>query len=150
MAISTYAAIDVGSSDLSMKIYEVSKQHGIRELTHVRHRLAKNGETYTDGFISYQTTEEICNTLNDFKRIMEEFHTDSWQAYATSALREASNSLVIIDQIKIQTGFKVRTLSNSEARFLYYKALALKEYTFEALIEEGTLIVDIGDRKSVV
>ena len=144
MAISTYAAIDVGSSDLSMKIYEVSKQHGIRELTHVRHRLAKNGETYTDGFISYQTTEEICNTLNDFKRIMEEFHTDSWQAYATSALREASNSLVIIDQIKIQTGFKVRTLSNSEARFLYYKALALKEYTFEALIEEGTLIVDIG------
>ena len=33
----------------------------------------------------------------------------------------------IIDQIKIQTGFNVRILSNSEARFLYYKALALKE-----------------------
>ena len=33
MAISTYAAIDVGSSELSMKIYEVSKQNGIRELT---------------------------------------------------------------------------------------------------------------------
>lgn len=144
MAFSTYAAIDVGSGDLSMKIYEVSKLHGIHELTHVRHRLARNGETYTEGFISYQTTEEICNTLNDFKRIMEEFRVDTWQAYATSAFREASNALVVIDQIKIQTGFKVRTISNSEARYLYYKALVLKEPAFESLIEEGTLIVDIG------
>lgn len=144
MSISTYAAINVGSGDLSMKIYEISKQHGIRELTHVRHRLSQRNEAYTEGFISYQTTEEICDTLNDFKRIMEEFHADSWQAYATSALRETSNSLVLIDQIKIQTGFKVRTLSNSEARFLYYKALASKESIFESLIETGTLVIDIG------
>lgn len=144
MAISTYAAIDVGSSELSMKIYEVSKQHGIHELSHVRHKLSLGAETYTKGFITYQTINEICNTLNDFKRIMGEFQTTIWQAYATSALREASNSLVIIDQIKIQTGFNVRPLSNSETRFLYYKALAMKENNFEALIEEGTLIVDIG------
>ena len=144
MAISTYAAIDVGSSELSMKIYEVSKQYGIRELTHVRHKLSLGAETYTKGFISYQTIEEICHILNDFKRIMEEFHTTSWQACGTSALREAGNSLVIVDQIKIQTGFQIRILSNSEARFLYYKALALKETSFETLIEQGTLIVDIG------
>lgn len=144
MAISTYAAIDVGSSELSMKIYEVSRQDGIRELSHVRHKLSLGAETYTKGFISYETIEEICHILNDFKRIMGEFHTTSWHAYATSALREAGNCFVIIDQIKIQTGFKVRVLSNSEARFLYYKAIALKESSFEALIEQGALIVDIG------
>lgn len=144
MATSTYAAIDVGSSELSMKIYEVSKQGGIRELSHVRHKLSLGAETYTKGFISYQTANEICTTLNDFKRIMAEFKASSWQVYATSGLREADNSLVVIDQIKIQTGFKVKTLSNSEGRFLYYKALALKEANFENLIQDGTLIVDIG------
>ena len=97
MAITTYAAIDVGSSELCMKIYELSRQGGIRELTYVRHRLSLGTETYTKGFISYQTTNEICNTLNDFKRIISEFNADSYEVYATSALREAKNVLVIID-----------------------------------------------------
>lgn len=144
MAITTYAAIDVGSSELCMKIYELSRQGGIRELTYVRHRLSLGTETYTKGFISYQTTNEICNTLNDFKRIISEFNADSYEVYATSALREAKNVLVIIDQIKIQTGFKVKLLSNSEARFLYFKGMVQCEKKFDTLIEEGTLVVDIG------
>lgn len=32
MSYSTYAAIDIGPSKLSMKIYEVSKTKGIREI----------------------------------------------------------------------------------------------------------------------
>lgn len=144
MASTTFAAIDVGSNELSMKIYDLSKQHGIRDLTYIRHKISLGAETYTKGFISYQTIDEICNTLNDFKRVMAEFGVENSQAYATSALREASNSLVIIDQIKIQTGFKVRVSSNSEARFLYLKAMVLREQSFERLTEQGTLIVDIG------
>lgn len=144
MAISTYATIDVGTSRLSMKIYEVSRQHGIKELTHVRHRLFLGAETYSNGFLSYQTVSEICTVLNDFKRIMADFHAASWQVYATSGLREAENCLVVVDQIRIQTGFDVKILSNSEACFLYYKALALKEDKFESYIEEGALVVNIG------
>lgn len=144
MASITFAAIDVGSNELSIKIYELSKQRGIRELTYVRHKISLGAETYAKGFVSYQTVDEICKTLNDFKRIMNEYGAETSQVYATDALREASNSLVVIDQIKIQTGFKVRTLGNSEVRFLYFKAMALREQSFENLIETGTLIVDIG------
>ena len=144
MASITFAAIDVGSHELSMKIYEMSKQRGIRELTYIRHKISLGTETYTKGFISYQSVDEICKILNDFKRSIKEYGAEVIQAYATSALREASNSLVVIDQIKIQTGFHVCTLSNSEARFLYFKAVALREQSFEDLIEEGTLVIDIG------
>lgn len=144
MASTTFAAIDVGSNELSMKIYELSKQRGIRELTYVRHKLSLGTETYTKGFISYQTIEEICTTLNDFKRVMNEFGVENSQIYATSALREADNSLVIIDQIKIQTGFHVRTLSNSEARFVFLKAIILREEFFDSMTQQETLIVDIG------
>ena len=144
MPLTTFAAIDVGSNELSMKIYDMSRQRGIHELTYVRHRLSLGAETYTKGFISYQTIDEICHTLNDFKRMMAEFGTTNCNVHATSALREAKNALVIIDQIKIQTGFKVKPLSNSEARFLYFKVMALREKRFEALIEDGALVVDIG------
>lgn len=144
MATSTYATIDIASHEISMKIYEISKQNGIRELTFVRHKLPMGTETYADGILSYQTIEEICRTMNDFKRLMAEWKTDSWQVYATGSLRDAKNSLVVVDQIKIQTGFNVKILSNSETRFLYYKALALWEPAFESVIKEGTLILDIN------
>lgn len=144
MASVTFAAIDVGSNELSMKIYELSRQRGIRELNYVRHKLSLGTETYTKGFICYQTIDEICRTLNDFKRIMADFGVEHQQAYTTSALREADNCHIILDQIKIQTGFNVLPLSNSEARFLYFKGMLSREPSFEKLIQEGTLVVDIG------
>ncbi|MCM1245966.1 MAG: exopolyphosphatase [Roseburia sp.] len=144
MAITTYAAVDVGSHELAMKIFEVSKSHGIIELTHLRHKLSLGTEIYTKGVISYKTISEMCRVLKDFKKIMGEYQVSSYHAYGTDALREASNKLVVLDQIKLQADIKIRILSNSEERFLYYKAISLKETKFNEMIEEGSLIVDMG------
>lgn len=144
MATLIYSTIDIASHELSLKIYGFSRHHGIQELNHVRHKLPISSEIYSDGVISYQTIEEICHVLNDFKRILAEWDARNWQIYATGTLRDAGNALVVIDQIKIQTGFNVKILSNSETRFLYYKALALRDPNFHTMIREGTLIVDIG------
>lgn len=144
MAITTYAAVDVGSHELAMKIFEVSKSHGIIELTHLRHKLSLGTEIYTKGVISYKTISEMCRVLKDFKKIMGEYQVSSYHAYGTDALREASNKLVVLDQIKLQADIKIRILSNSEERFLYYKAISLKETKFNEMIEEGSLIVDTG------
>lgn len=144
MAGHIYGAINLGSSELALKIYEISKKNGITELTHVRRRFSIGVETYSTGFISYRSMTEICETLKDFTRIMSEFGVESSDVYGTSGIREAENMLVLLDQIRIQTGYNARILSNSEARFLYYKALAMNEPRFFELIEEGTLAVDVG------
>ena len=144
MAGHVYGAINLGSSELALKIFEISKKQGITELTHVRRKYAIGVETYSTGFISYRSMTEICSTLNDFTRIMEEFGVTASDVYATSGIREAENMLVLVDQIRIQTGYNVRTLSNSEARFLYYKALATTDARFPQIAEEGTMVVDVG------
>ncbi|MCR5690726.1 MAG: exopolyphosphatase [Eubacterium sp.] len=144
MAYFTYAAIDIGPSKLTMKIYQVSRTQGIRDLTQVRQPISLGSDVYSTGSVSYPTTEEICHTLNDFKRIMKDYGVKDWQVYTTSGLREAKNAMIVIDQIQIQTGFTVKILSNSEARFLYYRALAIKDPNFNKIIEQGTLIADIG------
>ncbi len=144
MAGHIFGAINLGSSELALKIYEISKKTGITELTHVRRKFAIGVETYRAGYISYRSMTEICETLNDFTRIMNEFGVDSSDVCGTSGIREAENMLVLLDQIRIQTGYNARILSNSEARFLYYKALAMNESNFSALSEEGTLVVDVG------
>ena len=46
MAMTTFAAIDIGSYEVSIKIFELSKKMGLRELNHVRFRLELGKEAY--------------------------------------------------------------------------------------------------------
>ncbi len=144
MSITTFAAIDVGSSELSMKIFEISKKIGLREIDHVRHTIELGGDTYNYNKVSFTLVDELCNVLNNFNLKMKEYNVIDYTACATSALREADNCLLIVDQIKLKTGLKVKVLSNSEQRFLCYKAIALKHNTFNSIVKKGTAIVDIG------
>ena len=139
-----YAAIDVGSYELELSIYEISAKNGIKRIDQVRHVLSLGSDTYVDGEISYQTVNEMCQVLSDFSRVMKEYQITEYQACATSAVREAKNKIRVLDQIRIRTGLEVRVLSNSEQRFLSYEAVAAAGAPFEALVGTGTAIVDGG------
>lgn len=144
MPITTFAAIDVGSNELAMKIFEVSKKNGIKELDHIRHTIELGSETYTRGKISHVLVNEMCEVLTYFSLKMKEYNVSDYIACATSGIREASNNVLILDQIKLRCNLKIKMLSNSEQRFLCYKALALSDNSFHKIIQKGTAIVDVG------
>ena len=144
MAVTIFAAIDVGSHETSMRIYEISKKYGVHEIEYVHHTARLGLETYSTKHISYTTIDKLCNILNGFSNKMKEYDIHDYMIIATSALREADNNLIVLDQVKQRTGFLIKILSNSEQRYLCYKSLALKENSFHSLIKEGTLLVDVG------
>ena len=49
MAVTTFAAIDIGSYEVSMKIFEMSKRIGFREINDVRYQLELGRGTYAAG-----------------------------------------------------------------------------------------------------
>lgn len=144
VAVRTFAAIDVGSFELEMGIYEISYKTGIHCVDHIRHMIALGKDTFSAGKISYGLVEEMCQVLEDFVQIMNTYKVKDYRAYATSAMREAHNSQIILDQIRVRTGLTVRIISNSEQRFISYKALASKTGEFNKIIQKGTAIVDVG------
>lgn len=144
MAVRTFAAIDVGSYELCMKIFEISSRNGMREVDSIRYRLDLGTETYATGKISYEKVEELCRVLSEFSEIMKSYQVENYKAYATSAIRETSNSRILLDRIKVKTGINVEILSNSEQRFLDYKSVASKGEAFKHILEKDTMIADIG------
>lgn len=140
----TFAAIDVGSFELSMKIFEISSKSGMREIDHISHRIDLGTETYATGKMARERVDELCRYLNEYTKIMKSYRVSEYRAYGTSAIRETENTSIILDQIQQRTGIKVGVLSNSEQRFLGYKAIAFKGEDFNKFIEKGTAIVDIG------
>ncbi len=144
MAGKIFAAIDIGSFELELGIYEISPGNGIRRIDHVRAALPLGSDTYQTGMIGYRRVEEMCGILEDFVRIANGYQASMCRAYATSAMREAKNNRIVLDQIRVRTGLKVKIISNSEQRFLTYKAIAGKDAGFSRMIQKGTATVDVG------
>lgn len=144
MAYKTFAAIDVGSYELAMKIYEISNKNGIKEIDHIRHRIELGTDSYFTGKINNDRVDELCRMLNEFTGIMKSYKVDAYKAYGTSAIRESKNLLILLDQIRTRTGVKIEVLSNSEQRFLDYKSVASRVKDFQNIIEKSTAFIDIG------
>lgn len=144
MGIKTFAAINVGSYELSMKIYEFSSSKKMKEIDFIRHSIDLGSDTYATGKISSERVNELCRVLKDFMEIMKTYQIEEYKVYATSAIREAVNSFIVLDHIRQRVGMNIEVLSNSEQRFIDYKSIAAKGEDFQNIIEQGTAIVDIG------
>lgn len=144
MSVRTFAAIDIGSYELSMKIFEFSKRIGMRQIDHLRKTIDLGSETYSNQVLSFERVDELCQGLKEFAKIMDSYKVEDYKAYGTSAIRETRNTAILLEQIRLRTGIEVEVLNNSEQRFLDYKSIALQGEKFDRYIERGTAILDVG------
>ena len=121
-----FGAIDVGSHEVELKIFELSKKNGIRQLDDIIHLIDLGTDTYEQGRISFAHVAEVKRILLDFRRAMDSYGVRDYKAYATSAFRDMENASVVLRQIEQETGIHIDVLGNSEQRFLDYKSIASK------------------------
>lgn len=159
MAVSKFAAVNVGSYELRLKIYEISSGKKVRLIDNVRYVMELGKETYTEKRVSFETIEKMCDILEGFSNIMKEYQVREYEAVAASGIREAENAEIIVDRIKVRTGLNVKLISNSEQRLFAYKALTMYPEEFEAFSRGNTAILDVGagsiqismlDKKNIV
>ena len=124
MAIKTFASIYIGSFEVSMKIFEFSSKKSIRTIDNVDARLDLGKDSFVNRNLGYEIVDQLCDILSQFKEIMQGYKVDDYEIYTSSVLRDSSNALFVLDQIHLRTGFTVNVISNSEHRFLSYKAVA--------------------------
>lgn len=143
MTIQTFAAIYIGSYEVSLKVFELSPKKKIREIDDIRTRIDLGKDTVQKGVIGYELVDTLCDILAEYKHIMLGYKVKNWEVYSSFALKDAKNELFILDQISLRTGFDVKIISNSELRFLSYKSVAGQE-RFEQMIQKSTAVVDVG------
>lgn len=143
MAIHTFAAIYIGTYDVSLKVFEFPDKKKLREVDHIRARLDLGRDAFARGSIGYEMVDALCDTLAEFKQIILTYKAERYEVYASAVLRGLSNELFILNQIYLRTGLSVKVLSNSEHRFISYEAVAGKA-AFERMIQSSAAVVDVG------
>ncbi len=140
-----FAAIDIGSHKLKMKIVEINGKGEVRVLETAELLIPLGRDTFNDGKLSFGSVKKTCEAIQGFKRLMGDYGVKEWRIVATSAIREASNRDFMIDQVHMKTGLDVEIINNSQEKFLTYKAFKwhLRNHR---LIKAGepTLMLNIG------
>lgn len=103
----TYAAIHLGSEMTSMRIIEYSSVSKYKIIDSCNRKIRLGEETFKNKVIPFSMVNEICEVLQGFKRLMEEYGVEEYDLQATTAVREASNQLFLLDQIYSRTGLKI-------------------------------------------
>ena len=94
MAVSRFAAINAGSYELMLKIYEISAGKKVRILDNVRYVMELGRETYTEKKVSFETIEKMCDILEKFTKVLEEYQVTDYVAVATSGISPDGITLV--------------------------------------------------------
>ncbi len=138
-----FASIYIGSYETTMKVFEISKQKGIKTIDTLKIRSDIIKDVINTGTILPETTAKLSRVLNDMKHTMDGYKVDNYLVVAGPNIRQAQNALIVLEQIKVNTGFSVEVLSNSEQRFLGYQAVASTE-DFDEIINDSAVLIDIG------
>lgn len=138
------AVIDLGSSQLMLKIAEMSTQAKVKVIEQVRGSLALGEDTYTTHKISEENIRYCCEILNDFRTKLAEYKIEDAKVVATSAIREAHNRDYVLNRIRLETGFNVEILDNNIERYYHKRAMTEHLPNFSEMIQEGLVVLDIG------
>lgn len=118
-----FAAIDIGSNAMRLlfcRVYLVDGKPHFNKEELIRMPIRLGEDVFTNGRISEKKCDRLVGTLKGFHELIKAYDVDGYRAVATSAMRDASNGVEIINRIKEESGLTVEIIDGkSEAALVF-------------------------------
>lgn len=131
------AAIDIGSNGARIMIKSISENLKVKKLQFLRIPLRLGVDVFNIGYISPERAKIMERTLKIFKHLLKIYGVQKYEAYATSAMREASNGKKLLDRLNSEIGLGIKIISGLEEASIICNNNALSDY-------DPCLFVDVG------
>lgn len=137
--MTTYAAIDIGSNSVRLKIAAV-RNHRLKTL-HEDREVTRLGESvFQTGVVSPESMANTIRTLRRFHRAVQAHAVDKLRVVATSALRDAANQHAFAAWVHSATGWKPEIISGLEEGRLIHLGVVSNEPKARG----KCLLIDLG------
>lgn len=137
----TISAIDVGSNAIRMVVGRVNtNQDQVEAIENIRIPVRLGQDVFSVGHIGEPTMQATVDTFLRFRKTADQFNVERIRAVATSAMREAENSDLLVDRIAQQTGIQVEIISGEEEARLVHLAVG-KAINLQ---HKKAVLIDIG------
>ena len=115
--IEKYAAIDIGSNAIRLLIMTVTEFGNnpphFKKTSLVRVPIRLGADVFLDGKISERNYLRMVDAMTAFKLLMKNHNVLKYRACATSAMREASNGVEVVNKIKEETEILIELIDGS-------------------------------------
>jgi exopolyphosphatase/guanosine-5'-triphosphate,3'-diphosphate pyrophosphatase len=158
--MSRFAAIDVGSNALRLRVIEATAPSGSprprtpatasspplppdppwRDLATVRAPVRLGAEVFVSGRLAPTSIGQACDALRGFREEIDRWKVDAYRAIATSAVREAKNGSTLIERARREAGIELEAIEGHEEARLIQLAVTRRV----PLADKRALLVDVG------
>ena len=119
-----FGAIDIGSNAVRLLIARVGEgQEGrksVDKLSFYRVPVRLGADVFSDGAISDEKIKHLVKTMKAFWYLMDVHGVEWFHAYATSAMREASNVKSVIKKVKKAANIDIEPITGDrEAELIF-------------------------------
>jgi exopolyphosphatase/guanosine-5'-triphosphate,3'-diphosphate pyrophosphatase len=135
----TFAAIDIGSNSVRLKIASV-QQHRLKTLHEDREVVRLGESVFQTGVISPDAMANTIRALKRFQKAVQLYVVDQIRVVATSAMRDARNAAAFTAWVKSATGWQVEVISGLEEGRLIHLGVV----TLEPGGRGRCLLIDLG------
>ncbi len=144
LKIQKYAAIDIGSNAVRLLISNIIEEDGkparFKKSSLVRVPIRLGGDVFLKDEISEENIVRMIDTMQAFKLLMKSHRVHKYKACATSAMREANNGSIVVNQIFKETNVKIDIIGGEE------EAAIIAATDLQSYIDKNKtyLYVDVG------
>lgn len=118
-----FAAVDIGSNAMRLlfcRAYDVNGKPHFSKEELIRLPIRLGEDVFLNGKISDKKAEKLITAMRGFSELIKVYEVDGYRAVATSAMRDASNSLEIIQRIKKEADLEVEIIDGKlEAQLVF-------------------------------
>lgn len=138
-----FAAVDIGSNAMRLlfcRAYDVNGKPHFSKEELIRLPIRLGEDVFLNGKISDRKIQKLVTAMRGFHELIKVYEVDAYRAVATSAMRDASNSVEVIEQIKREAGLEVEIIDGKvEAQLVF------SNHIEEALNpKHAYLYIDVG------
>ncbi len=134
------ASIDIGSNAIRFLATEFYDHNNHNIIYSERAPLRLGQSVFSAGALNKATIENAIAVLSTFQLKMKNMDIHHYRAVATSAVREASNGMLFVEEVQLNLGMKIEIISGSEEARLVYLAVQKKV----PLAKKDWILTDLG------
>jgi exopolyphosphatase/guanosine-5'-triphosphate,3'-diphosphate pyrophosphatase len=135
-----YAAIDVGSNAMRLRIVEATSPSDVREVVSERAAVRLGRDVFVTGKLAPAAIADAVDALKLFRESMRAHGVEAYRAVATSAVRDAANGDVLVERAEREAGIHLEVIEGVEEARLARVAVTHAV----AIGKRRALLVDIG------
>lgn len=112
-----FASIDIGTNAVRLffaNVFEKKGSTSVEKASLIRIPLRLGEDVFSIGYISIEKTRKLLDTMKAFKLLIDVYEPVNYIACATAAMREASNSIEIIEKIRKEANLEIRIIDGIE------------------------------------